>query len=142
MLFFGLSVFFVSSVQPMFMVSSLIMLVLIYSYVVYNVMGGYWFSYMLMMVMMSGVLVVFTYMVSLSPNESFENYNLVYVFIFMVFAVSEFSYIYGKNMSFLSLVLWNSYFGIFNLFMVSFLLSVMLIVVWLSCKNDGAMRVY
>nr|YP_009040879.1 NADH dehydrogenase subunit 6 [Telamonia vlijmi]AIB04200.1 NADH dehydrogenase subunit 6 [Telamonia vlijmi] len=136
-----LGIFFVSSIQPMFMVSSLIMIVVMYSYMLYYMIGGYWFSYALIMVMLSGVLVIFTYMVSLIPNESFENYNLMYIMFIMMMLVGSFHVIeYKMKWSIVSLNLWMSFIGMMNMFMVGFLLSIMLLVVWLSYMDYGALR--
>nr|YP_026101.1 NADH dehydrogenase subunit 6 [Habronattus oregonensis]AAT02492.1 NADH dehydrogenase subunit 6 [Habronattus oregonensis] len=137
-----LGMLFVSSIQPMFMISSMIMIVLLYSYMIYISMGGYWFSYALIMVMLSGVLVVFTYMVSLLPNEMFENYNFVYMVGMMILLLGGyFMVIYGEKWGVVSLNLWLSYVGMFNIFMVSFLLSIMLMVVWMSYMGYGALRI-
>nr|YP_009158059.1 NADH dehydrogenase subunit 6 [Carrhotus xanthogramma]AKH36475.1 NADH dehydrogenase subunit 6 [Carrhotus xanthogramma] len=143
MLSFLLGLFFVSSMQPMSMISMLILIVLFYSYIMYIVLGGYWFSYALVMVMLSGVLVVFTYMVSLIPNEKFEEYNLLYLLIVMMFMVSGYyMWMYQWKFSFISLSLWYSFFSSMNIFMVSFLLLIMLLVVWLSYYGYGAFRVF
>nr|YP_009562243.1 NADH dehydrogenase subunit 6 [Cheliceroides longipalpis]QAU56489.1 NADH dehydrogenase subunit 6 [Cheliceroides longipalpis] len=134
---------FVSSMQPMFMVSSLIIIILMYSLYIYMNMGGYWFGYALMMVMLSGVLVIFTYMASLSPNDSFENYNIMYMLIFMMmFIGSYYILMYEYKFSIISLMLFKSFFGLFNVFMISFLLMIMLMVVWLSYMMYGALRIY
>nr|YP_009058783.1 NADH dehydrogenase subunit 6 [Plexippus paykulli]AIM52649.1 NADH dehydrogenase subunit 6 [Plexippus paykulli] len=141
MLVVVLGIFFVSSVQPMFMISSLILIVLMYSYIVYIMIGGYWFSYALMMVMLSGVLVVFTYMVSLIPNESFESYNLMYMMGMLLLLMGGYYILmYDFKGGMLSLSLWMTLVSVFNMFMVSFLLSIMLVVVWLSYMEYGALR--
>nr|YP_009655376.1 NADH dehydrogenase subunit 6 [Epeus alboguttatus]QCL18093.1 NADH dehydrogenase subunit 6 [Epeus alboguttatus] len=141
MMIMFLGIFFVSSVQPMFMVSSLILIVMIYSLYMYMMIGNYWFSYALMMVMLSGVLVVFTYMVSLIPNTSFENYNIIYIMGMLMFMMGGmYMMIYMEKGSYISLNLWSSFISMFNIFMISFLLGIMLIVVWLSYLSYGAMR--
>lgn len=81
---------FIIRIQPIFIVRRLILIVLIYSYIVYIVIGGYWFRYALVIVMLRGVLVVFTYIVSLVPNERFENYNLIYLVRIILVLVGRF----------------------------------------------------
>nr|YP_010318771.1 NADH dehydrogenase subunit 6 [Asemonea sichuanensis]ULX45820.1 NADH dehydrogenase subunit 6 [Asemonea sichuanensis] len=136
-----LSIMFLSSIQPIMMVSMMIMIVFMYSYMIYKVMGGYWFSYILLMVMLSGVMVIFTYMSSLYPNESFESYNLVYVFMFMIFYTGMLILFYNINHSYISIGVWSSWFSMFNLCLVIFLLSIMLIVVWMSYMGYGSVRI-
>nr|YP_010154939.1 NADH dehydrogenase subunit 6 [Phanuelus gladstone]QQX28282.1 NADH dehydrogenase subunit 6 [Phanuelus gladstone] len=138
-----MSMLFVSGIQPMLMISMLIMIVLLYSYMIYVMMSGYWFGYVLMMVMLSGVLVLFTYMVSLIPNESFENYNLMYLMGLLFMMIGSYYYwMMDLKHSFMSIMLWSSFMSLFNLFMISFLLMIMLLVVWLSFIGCGAIRVY
>nr|YP_010904385.1 NADH dehydrogenase subunit 6 [Heteropoda venatoria]WCS92213.1 NADH dehydrogenase subunit 6 [Heteropoda venatoria] len=136
-----LGVMFVSGIQPIFMVSSLIVIVFLYSLYVWSFMGSYWFSYVLIMVMLSGVLVVFTYMVSLIPNEVFETYNLVFLVMFMLMMVGGFYSMYFLDKGFVSFNLWISYLGMFSLYLVIYLLGIMIMVVWISNLNEGAVRV-
>nr|YP_009072486.1 NADH dehydrogenase subunit 6 [Pardosa laura]AIP86890.1 NADH dehydrogenase subunit 6 [Pardosa laura] len=140
MLMFLFGVLFVMSLQPVFMVSSLIVITLVYSYFIFKVIGSYWFSYLLLLVMMSGVLVVFTYMLSLIPNESFEVYMMVVMFFIMFFFLKYWG-MYNVNMGFVSVNLWETYLGMFSLFLIGFLLVVMFLVVMLSNMNMGSVRV-
>nr|YP_009744385.1 NADH dehydrogenase subunit 6 [Oxyopes hupingensis]QIE13338.1 NADH dehydrogenase subunit 6 [Oxyopes hupingensis] len=140
-LIFLLGVFFLVSLQPVFMVSILIFMTLFYSYLIYEVIGSFWFSYMLLMVMLSGVLVIFTYMVSLIPNESFEIYNLMVLLSFMMMVFIKWSGLYKMDMSVISMDLWVSYLGLFSFFLVSFLLGIMLLVVVMSYMSEGSFRV-
>lgn len=136
-----IGIFFVRRVQPIFIIRCLIIIVLCYSYVVYNVLGGYWFSYALVIVILRGVLVLFTYLVRLVPNERFENYNLLYIFTILTIIMRGLFFYLFNDMDYVSLNIWSSYFRIFNLFIVRFLLRIILIVVWLRYMNEGALRV-
>nr|YP_009349348.1 NADH dehydrogenase subunit 6 [Agelena silvatica]APZ84008.1 NADH dehydrogenase subunit 6 [Agelena silvatica] len=136
-----MGLFFLMSSQPVFMVGVLILITFFYSFFLYMLMGSYWFSYAMVMVMLSGVLVVFTYMVTLFPNESFEVYNMVYVVIFMILFFSGSYMIYGSDYSMVSFSLWVNYISMFNMFLVVFLLSIMLMVIWVSGLEGGAIRV-
>nr|YP_010219076.1 NADH dehydrogenase subunit 6 [Phoneutria boliviensis]UBY46229.1 NADH dehydrogenase subunit 6 [Phoneutria boliviensis] len=140
-LMFLLGVMFIMSMQPVFMVSMLIVITFVYSYMIYKVVGTFWFSYVLLMVMLSGVLVVFTYMVTLCPNESFEVYSLVVMFLFMVLFVVGIFFMYELDFSIITVNLWISYLGMMSLFLVGFLFCIMLLVVSLSYVNDGALRI-
>lgn len=136
-----LGVFLIRSLQPIIIITIIIIIVLIYSYFVYISMIGYWFSYILVMVILSGVLVVFTYIVSLIPNELFENYNIIYMYILFIGGVVSYEYILKEINELISLITWVSLYGIFNIFIVSFLFIVILVVVWLRNYNEGAIRV-
>nr|YP_009305891.1 NADH dehydrogenase subunit 6 [Dolomedes angustivirgatus]ANW36389.1 NADH dehydrogenase subunit 6 [Dolomedes angustivirgatus] len=141
MLIFLFGILFMISLQPVFMVSSLILITFFYSFFIYKEVGTYWFSYMLLLVMLSGVLVVFTYMVTLIPNESFEAYNLVMVFMLMFMLLMEYKFDFVKDMGLVTLNLWMTYLGMLSMFLVSFLLIIMLLVVFLSNMNIGALRI-
>lgn len=133
---------FIIRIQPIFMVRRLILIVLIYSYIVYIIIGGYWFRYALVIVILRGVLVVFTYIVSLVPNERFENYNLIYLVRIILVLVGRFYvWIYNFKFSIISLKLWRRFFGIFNIFIIRFLLIIILIVVWFRYIGCGALRI-
>nr|YP_010460100.1 NADH dehydrogenase subunit 6 [Lycosa shansia]UUC05147.1 NADH dehydrogenase subunit 6 [Lycosa shansia] len=140
MLMFLFGVLFMVSLQPVLMVSMLIIITLFYSFFIFKMVGSYWFSYLLMLVMLSGVLVVFTYMISLIPNENFEFYGIMIMFMIMFLFIKEYS-MFKMNMGFVSLTLWESYLGVFSLFLISFLLIVMFLVVLLSSMNFGSIRV-
>lgn len=105
-------------------------------------MEGYWFRYALVMVILRGVLVLFTYIVRLIPNEEFENYNLLLIFlvIFIVLGVGKFFYF--EEIYYLCIVLWESYVRLYNLFIIRFLFRIILLVVWFRCIVEGAIRVF
>lgn len=131
---------FVSRIQPIFIIRSIIIITILYSYIIYIIIEIYWFGYVLVIVILSGVLVVFTYIVRLSPNERFENYNLV-ILLLVIFILIFRRYIYYDNMSYISLFLWVSYVGLYNIYIVGFLLGVILMVVWIVGVKLGAVRV-
>lgn len=140
-LIFLLRTLFIIRLQPVFIVSILIMVRFLYSYIIYIIGGRYWFRYVLLIVILRGVLVVFTYIITLVPNENFEVYNLVMIFIFMIFIILVYSYDYEIDIRLITLNLWVRCLGIFRLFVISFLLGVIILVVKLRYLNDGSFRV-
>lgn len=133
---------FIRRIQPIFIVRSLILIVLLYSYIIYIIIGSYWFRYALVIVILRGVLVVFTYIVRLIPNERFENYNLLYIIGVIMFLIGRFYvWIYDIKMGVISLNLWRRFFSFFNIFIVVVLLGIILVVVWLRYMGFGALRV-
>lgn len=140
-LVFLFGILFVITLQPVFIVRRLIIITFIYSFFIFNGVGSYWFRYLLLIVILRGVLVVFTYMVTLIPNERFEIYQLMLAFLLILMFIVKWDFFYGFEMSFLTLNLWNRYIGVFNLFLVRFLLVVILLVVLLRGINYGSFRV-
>lgn len=119
----------------------LIVITLVYSYVIYMVVGTYWFRYLLMIVILTGVLVVFTYIVSLIPNEKFEVYNLLILFLFILFIMIWCNYGFVFDIRLITVNLWVTYLGVFNLFLVGFLFRIILLVVLLRCIDNGSFRI-
>lgn len=132
---------FIRRIQPLIIIRTLIIIVLFYSYLIYNIIERYWFSYALVIVILRGVLVIFTYIVRLIPNERFENYNLIFVIFLIFLFFGFFIYKYVFDLSYNSLSLWGSRISLFNIFVVSFLLRIILIVVWIRYLSKGAVRI-
>nr|QHH25571.1 NADH dehydrogenase subunit 6 [Argiope ocula] len=137
-----LGVMFVLSIQPMMVISSLIFTVLLYAMFLYWNVGSFWFSYMIILVLMSGVLVVFTYMMSVLPNESFEVSSLVMLVlgIIMMYKYSGFEE-FMSNISLGSMKIWGNLTLVWSMFLVLYLLVVMIMVVWVSMMEKGAVRI-
>lgn len=140
-LIFLFGILFVIRLQPVFIVRRLIFITFVYSFFIFISRGTYWFGYLLLIVILRGVLVVFTYMVTLIPNESFEIYHLIIVFLLILILVVKLDFSFFFEMRFLTLNLWISYLGVFNLFLITFLLVIILLVVLLRGINLGSFRV-
>lgn len=136
-----IGVFLVRRLQPIIIITIIIIVVLVYSYYVYQSIIGYWFCYILVIVILRGVLVIFTYITSLIPNELFENYNIIYIYIFLIIRLMSYEYILSEINELISLIIWSSWYGILNIFIVSFLFIIILIIVWFRYRNQGAIRV-
>lgn len=136
-----IGIFFLIRSQPVFMVRMLILITIIYSFFLYVIIGGYWFGYAMVMVILRGVLVVFTYIVRLFPNERFEIYNIIYVVFFIIVFLGGEYIIYGGDYRMVRFNLWVRYIRMFNLFLVVFLLRIILIVIWVRMIDEGAIRV-
>nr|YP_009172227.1 NADH dehydrogenase subunit 6 [Cyrtarachne nagasakiensis]ALF36384.1 NADH dehydrogenase subunit 6 [Cyrtarachne nagasakiensis] len=133
---------FILSSQPMFLILSLIFLVMLYSlYMLWN-LSMFWFSYMLVLVMMSGVLVIFSYMMSILPNESFEVSSLMILMLGMVIFLSGGEFLeFIQNTSLSSIMIWSGMMMMISMFLVIYLLFIMILVVWLSMMEWGAIRI-
>lgn len=140
-LVFLLGVFFVIRFQPLFIVRRLILIRLLYSFLIYKVIGTFWFRYILLIVMIRGVLVVFTYIVRLIPNESFEIYGLIIFFSFILIILVGLDFFFFKDIRIIRINLWMTFLSILNLILISFLLVIILLVVYITYIEEGAFRV-
>nr|QNV12131.1 NADH dehydrogenase subunit 6 [Araneus diadematus] len=137
-----LGVLFILSIQPMMIISSLIFTVLMYSLYLFWYLSSFWFSYMMVLVLMSGVLVVFTYMMSVLPNESFEVSSLmVLVFSIVLMYKNKFHEEIIQDISLGSMKIWESMTMMLSLFLVIYLLFIMVMVVWVGMMERGAVRI-
>nr|YP_009040719.1 NADH dehydrogenase subunit 6 [Argiope bruennichi]AIA77331.1 NADH dehydrogenase subunit 6 [Argiope bruennichi] len=137
-----LGVLFVLSIQPMMIISSLIFTVLLYAMYLYWNLSSFWFSYMVILVLMSGVLVVFTYMMSVLPNESFEVSSLVMLVLGIIVLYKYSGYEdFIQNISISSMGIWGSVTLVSSMFLVIYLLAMMVMIVWLSMMEKGAIRI-
>lgn len=134
-------ILFVIRLQPVFIIRRIIFITFIYSLYIYIELGSYWFSYLLLIVILSGVLVVFTYIITLIPNERFEITGLLFIIIFIFIYVIKYKEIFYNDIRLERVNLWNTYLGIFNIFLVRLLLLVILIVVFLSNIHYGSFRI-
>nr|QHH25552.1 NADH dehydrogenase subunit 6 [Leucauge celebesiana] len=135
-----LGIMFLLGAQPILLMGLLIMLVFIYSFNIYMVAGNFWFSYIFMLVMLSGVLVLFSYMLSLIPNMELEfgSMYLVLVFLFMGYLINNNYYVHS-DYSDLSIFMWMPMMNMMTFFFF-FLFGMMIVVVWLSMMDMGSIR--
>nr|ACA62666.1 NADH dehydrogenase subunit 6 [Calisoga longitarsis] len=134
-----LGIMFVGSSQPMSLVLLLIFVTLSYVLYLYVVMKTFWYSFVIMIVMLSGVLVVFTYMASMSPNEKFIWSGISLMILIVVF-LGVLVDGWGYPLSHVSLKLWDGWTMLVVGWLISFLLVVMLMVIWVSEWGDMAAR--
>nr|ARH54426.1 NADH dehydrogenase subunit 6 [Lasioderma redtenbacheri] len=130
--FMLISFMFIMMTHPLTMVILLICMSLMISLITGFMLNTFWFSYMLFLVMVGGMLVVFIYMTSVASNEKFLiKYNL-FISIFIFFIFSLFIYMFFKNYSMSTDLSLYSYQYMFNKFvMIPFCAVVMLMIIYL-----------
>nr|YP_010987569.1 NADH dehydrogenase subunit 6 [Anotylus hirtulus]WON65975.1 NADH dehydrogenase subunit 6 [Anotylus hirtulus] len=113
-----------------------------------------WFSYIMLLIMIGGLLILFIYMTSLMANEKFKFnplilfMNLGYLLIIMmIYFIDKFNYtllvnstsmfMYNLNMNFNKFLMSNS---MIMLIMIIYLLMVMIAVVKISSFKSGPLR--
>lgn len=136
-----MGVLFLRSSQPIIIVMRLIFVSLVYSFIIYEGIGTFWYSYILLLVILRGVLVVFTYIASLVPNEMFEiNYFIVIVTVVVLLMGRYWGGVMKHDWRVVILEIWMYGISFFNLFIVGFLLGVIVIVVWMTFSIKISIR--
>lgn len=134
---------FIWSVQPFLIIIRIIILTLLYSLLVYYFIKRYWYAYMLVLVIIRGVLVLFSYFIRLISNVKFELLSFVYIRIFLffvfLFKINK-DVFFIDDFSFISFKFWERIIGLYNIYLVLFLLIIIVMVVWLRNLNIGAVR--
>nr|WDE20749.1 NADH dehydrogenase subunit 6 [Callimerus inbasalis] len=156
-IFFSFSILFVS--HPMSLGFILLMQTMITSFIINFLNFNFWFSYILFLIMIGGMLILFIYMTSIASNEKFLFSNklvmLFFIFLFsfslMFFIDSFFSYnilnnfeTYKFNMNLNFNFSMNKFFNFPNymIFYISimYLLITLIAVVKISNLNLGPLR--
>nr|YP_009679480.1 NADH dehydrogenase subunit 6 [Harpactocrates apennicola]QDP17927.1 NADH dehydrogenase subunit 6 [Harpactocrates apennicola] len=141
-LFFGLMFMLVD--HPMSGIICVIMIILYYFMFMFLNSGAIWFGLVMLLVVLSGVMVLFTYMASLTPNEKFEVrmfWSGAIVFLMICLYLSDVSILGGEDTSLMSIKLWDLDIDVFMMFMLLVLLMVMLLVIEVVGKFLGPLRV-
>nr|UOU85107.1 NADH dehydrogenase subunit 6 [Nigrobaetis niger] len=155
-----LSLVFMVLTHPISMGLMLILQTLLIGLITGLTNNYFWFSYILFLVFLGGVLVLFVYMTSLASNEKFEfnwlgagfmslGLSLAAVFFIMVLAPSNsldlnlsydmFSY-FGFKQELPMMKLYSSYSCVLTLFLIVYLLFVLLVCVQIVGGSKGALR--
>lgn len=137
-----LGVLFILRIQPIIIIRRLIFTVLIYSLYLFWYLRRFWFSYIIVLVLIRGVLVVFTYIISVLPNESFEVSRLiVLVFRIVLIYKNKFHEEIIQDIRLGRIKIWERITIILRLFLVIYLLFIMVMVVWVGIIERGAVRI-
>nr|YP_011010495.1 NADH dehydrogenase subunit 6 [Ventidius hungerfordi]WPW47123.1 NADH dehydrogenase subunit 6 [Ventidius hungerfordi] len=139
--------------HPLSMGLNLIMLTVIMSIYMNFMMKYAWYSYVLVLVMLGGMLVLFMYMASIASNEimkfSFKN-NLFMLLIMLISTVllnNEINWFYSEiltnmenvqNMSMMKL--FNGKTSIMTILMAIYLLLTMIFIIYITNSFEGPMR--
>nr|ARH54335.1 NADH dehydrogenase subunit 6 [Cymbiodyta marginella] len=85
---FMLSLFIIFSSHPLSMGVTLLSQVLIVSLITGMMASNFWFSYILFLIMVGGMLVLFVYMTSIASNEKFNYSSNLMKFFIMIIGLS------------------------------------------------------
>lgn len=135
-----LGIIFIIRIQPLVIIGILLMLVIFYSLNIYFFSLRFWFGYILILIILSGVLVIFTYVIRLLPNENFEFIRFLMIFSFFLFLFFDERYLNLDEQRIIGSLLWEGMIGGYIIFLGIFLLRIMVIVIFLRNPLVGALR--
>nr|QZM06663.1 NADH dehydrogenase subunit 6 [Nysius sp.] len=145
----NLSLVFMWVKHPLSMVLIIILQTLIISVMTGMILSSFWFSYIIMMIMMSGMLVLFIYMASIASNEKFK-FSII-LFSMMILSSPMILFLnYDNEMmnmnktTTLNMILNNLFSGttmIITMVMVVYLLYTMITVSKIVNINEGPLRI-
>nr|YP_009110430.1 NADH dehydrogenase subunit 6 [Tetragnatha maxillosa]AIX11774.1 NADH dehydrogenase subunit 6 [Tetragnatha maxillosa] len=137
-----LGVFIIWGSHPILMMGGLLVLVLSsLLYLYYNTLM-FWGGYLLLMVMLSGILVIFSYMLSLVPNLAFEEFSMFMpLLLVLILVYLEMEKFYLMDFSLYIFSIWGGSLSMMTFYLVSLLLLLMVIVLHMSEMKKGSVRV-
>nr|YP_010315915.1 NADH dehydrogenase subunit 6 [Leptocorisa lepida]UNA68821.1 NADH dehydrogenase subunit 6 [Leptocorisa lepida] len=93
-----MSIMFMKLKHPLSMGITIIVQTLIISMITGVMLGSFWFSYIILIIMLSGMLVLFTYMASVASNEKFSPSIKMTMMMMMMISISMvYYYIMEEN---------------------------------------------
>nr|YP_009327175.1 NADH dehydrogenase subunit 6 [Orthetrum sabina]ANX09999.1 NADH dehydrogenase subunit 6 [Orthetrum sabina] len=151
------SLMFSSMMHPMNMGITLLIQTIMMAILMGLMSYSSWFSYILFLVFLGGMLVLFIYMTSIASNEMFKKSNYMYSIIIMMMIVlsmiimflDPFMFNMNMNDSFMhntnlpTMVmspLYNNPISLITVFMVLYLLLTLIVIVSLTKFNKGPLR--
>nr|YP_007474878.1 NADH dehydrogenase subunit 6 [Phyxioschema suthepium]AFC77866.1 NADH dehydrogenase subunit 6 [Phyxioschema suthepium] len=134
-----MGVLFLSFSHPMSLVMVLILLTMYFSFLLYEILGSSWLGIMLMLVMLSGVLVIFSYMASMTFNEMFsmELVSVMTVMFLGVMVLGEGDLVVEEGV----MMMWSSEVIVVVMMMFIYLFIMMLMTVWVTEWEEGSVQV-
>ncbi|YP_002808599.1 NADH dehydrogenase subunit 6 (mitochondrion) [Tachypleus tridentatus] len=136
--------FFITS-HPIMMILNLIILTILSSLLTTLFMKISWFSYILFLIMLGGMLVVFIYITSLAPNEPFKLSLITMILMTSSFplVLSSYNYMFHYKSTMFKLSITNMFSSLSlltTILLVSFLLITLIAVVKISKISQGPIQ--
>jgi len=137
-----LGIIFIIRIQPLIIIRIILGVVLLYSLDIYYESISFWFGYILILIVLRGILVIFTYVIRLVPNERFEFFSILVIFLRFIFFIINKKFIIVRNQSLLRILLWEGVIRGYIIYLGIFLFRIIVIVIFLRRVEDGALRIY
>nr|YP_002735067.1 NADH dehydrogenase subunit 6 [Phaenacantha marcida]ABZ02096.1 NADH dehydrogenase subunit 6 [Phaenacantha marcida] len=139
-----LSMMFLFNKHPLLMTINMIMLTLTIAVMSGLIMKSFWFSYMITMIMLSGMLVVFIYMSSIASNKKMKS-SIKIIIIPAIILIFETSFIQINEMNYTNsmnlIPFFNSTTLMTTMMSVMYLFLAMMTVSKIVYINEGPMRI-
>nr|AVJ52595.1 NADH dehydrogenase subunit 6 [Sphaerocoris annulus] len=146
-----LSIMFLWLKHPMSMGFILMLQAVIVALISGMMISNFFFSYIIVIIMLSGALVLFIYMASMASNEKFKTpVNMILLFmvsmlINMIITNNMDTFMYSKNSNLgdgtISLMkLFNSMSSYITMAMILYLLFTMIVVTFIASNKEGPLR--
>lgn len=137
--FFRISLIWSS--HPLMMMIGLVILLLYVFVFIYKNLLRFWVGFLLSIVILRGILVIFSYMLRLIPNIFFENSRIVFPLVFLIiagyFLPGEFINLDARGFT---SKIWMTEFNLLTFYLVFFLLLLIVIVLFLRIMDKGSLR--
>nr|ATL58815.1 NADH dehydrogenase subunit 6 [Stephanitis chinensis] len=144
-----MSTLFLKLTTPLSMVITLILQTLLISVISSIMISSFWYSYMLILIMISGLLILFMYMASIASNEKFYMSNKL--ILYMILTGMYMKYMAPKmnyemkistmiNQEIIMSKMFNYKFIITTILMMLLLFMMMVVISFLVSSNEGPMR--
>lgn len=138
-----LGIIFIWGSHPLLIIGGLVILVLATFLYLYYRLTRFWVGYLLVLVILRGILVIFSYILRLIPNLAFEEFNLFIPILMLIFILYSFlDKIYLSDLRSYCYVIWSNEIGIITFYLVRLLLLLIVIVLFLRIIRKGSLRVY
>nr|YP_007026814.1 NADH dehydrogenase subunit 6 [Metacrangonyx repens]CCI69417.1 NADH dehydrogenase subunit 6 [Metacrangonyx repens] len=151
-----LIIMFFYSWHPLFMSMMITLQTIMIGLTIYIFNGISWFSYLLFMIFLSGMMVVLTYVSSLASNSMMKYFILDFVpimiftmlFTFFIYFYFKLNYFYDNSINFSNLPIMISFIGkvysndmsLFTILLIYYLLLLLILVVKNSFFTKGPLR--
>nr|YP_010464272.1 NADH dehydrogenase subunit 6 [Lagria rufipennis]UUL71649.1 NADH dehydrogenase subunit 6 [Lagria rufipennis] len=144
-----LSFLFILFSHPITMGMTLLFQTVIVSMMTLLLFSNSWFSYMIFLILIGGLLILFMYMTSIASNEKFKfNFNLIYFltfyFIFFLILDKKLNFIIKTEMLFQFNICLTKFIqpmsNLILLFLMTYLFFILVASVKISSSSGGALR--
>nr|QLD96917.1 NADH dehydrogenase subunit 6 [Ogadenus brumpti ssp. 1 BJM-2017]QLD96930.1 NADH dehydrogenase subunit 6 [Ogadenus brumpti ssp. 1 BJM-2017]UYB77908.1 NADH dehydrogenase subunit 6 [Ogadenus brumpti]UYB77921.1 NADH dehydrogenase subunit 6 [Ogadenus brumpti] len=80
-----ISILFLTSTHPLSMILVLISMTMTIAFFSYSTLKTLWFSFILILLMLGGMLILFVYISSLTPNKKFKTKKWIIIFLLPIY---------------------------------------------------------
>uniref|UniRef100_A0AAU7YU48 NADH dehydrogenase subunit 6 n=1 Tax=Stephanitis macaona TaxID=3156568 RepID=A0AAU7YU48_9HEMI len=146
-----MSFMFMNMMTPLSMMMVLILQTLLISVISSTMISSFWYSYLMILIMVSGLLILFMYMASIASNEKFHMSNKLFIYMILLMILYLNYYMKTKelhekkikvmdNQEMIMSKLFNYKFISPTILMIMWLFMMMIIISFLITSNEGPMR--